>query len=193
MDDTVQEPQKSYPGLGALWVLSLLCFPAIYRFDIGLEYITYDWGGMIALSLGITLLLLILMCICVGKNKALRYFLIFLVAPSFLPWVYFVLYQINVRFDTSPQEIFEAEILDKEKSLRTTTRSGPTTYRVTVTDWHDPELAFRFKTDLLFYNNYRTLVGNHIRFLTHKGFLGYEWIEKCDVVEGAAVEKSTAQ
>lgn len=168
----------------------LVCFVAVFfmlNFGIGMEYITVDTMTMALWTLFSLCLSVILLFWCTPKGTDNKLFIVLFLPPTVAMFCYYTLYQLNIRLDTSLPQIFETEILSKFHNVPRT--RGSSSYRIFVRYWRasEPEQV-ELNVDSLFYRNYRTIVGNHARLTTRQGWLGYEWIEKYDVVEGAATQ-----
>lgn len=176
-----------YTLTGILVIALAFLFPAVIRFEIGLEYPLYEKGELFFAAFGIMLVFVIAGSIIAKNDKSLTRVIIFFTGPLLLPWICYGLYQANIRLDNSAAEIFVTEISDKHKHARLNHIKGDMpSQTVEIKDWRDPAKTFNLHTNHLFYNNVRTKAGNHIRLTTHTGFLGYEWIENYEVVEGKA-------
>lgn len=126
-----------------------------------------------------------------GGRKWEKIFFVVLTVPCFVGVGYFTLYQLNVQLDTSETYITEALIVQKGLRPRTG-RRGSDTVDILVGDAPDQHEISIGVSDV-FHKNIRTKVGNHMRLWIRKGFLGYRWIEKYDVVEGAATQTGNTQ
>lgn len=121
-----------------------------------------------------------------ARTRSVTWFLLVFLVPFSVFTGYFFLYQINIGYDESEAEIVESVIIQKSLDTGLGYRRRQS-YTVSVANWHDfnePNIVLHVSD--VFHKNHRTTPGNHMRLWVHKGYLGYEWIEKFEVVEGSA-------
>ncbi len=90
---------------------------------------------------------------------------------------YGALYNINIHCDASPARIFTEPVVDR---YVTHGRRGSTHYHVSVVDWHGNGTYSMSTGSAIYYAAVPRRT--NMRFYTHSGHLGFEWIQLYEVL-----------